>query len=63
MRNEAWSWTIEGEQEPNIIKIQTEHVIKYFKSNKAPDPDVSAEMLQALGNNGVDIILNLYNKI
>lgn len=45
-----------------IINMEIEHAIRYLKSNKAPSPGNVSEMLQALVDNGVDIILNLCKK-
>lgn len=64
LQDEALPRLVRNQQEPNIIRTEVEHAIKYLKSNKAPEPDnITAEVLRALGHDGADIILDLCNKI
>lgn len=48
--------TPENEREPDIVRAEVEHAIKYLKTNKSPGQDeINEEALQALGDDGVDI--------
>lgn len=51
------------DREPKTLREEVENALKNMKICKAAGADITAEIIKALGDKGVDIFIHLYTQI